>query len=100
MVYGAAEFRMPCRYSTCGSNPNEVCSRSAMMKPSSSLELEKYSVGVGDRFAHQAEAQLAACILAGQAGMRVIPVWNKSQREHLTIGSDPATTQAAADAAV
>ncbi len=26
--------------------------------------LGKYSIGVGDRFAHQAKAQLEACILA------------------------------------
>jgi hypothetical protein len=64
------------------------------------LTLEKYSIGVGDRFAHQAKAQLQACILAAQQGVEVIPVWNKSNREHLTIGSDPATTRAAADAAV
>ena len=64
------------------------------------LTLEKYSIGVGDRFAHQAKAQLRACILAAQQGVEVIPVWNKSNREHLTIGSNPATTRAAADAAV
>ncbi len=64
------------------------------------LTLEKYSFGVGDRFAHQAKAQLQACIMAAQQGVEVIPVWNKSNREHLTIGSDPATTRAAADAAV
>ena len=64
------------------------------------LTLEKYSFGVGDRFAHQAKAQLQACIMAAQQGAEVIPVWNKSNREHLTIGSDPATTRAAADAAV
>jgi hypothetical protein len=64
------------------------------------LTLEKYSFGVGDRFAHQAKAQLRACILAAQQGAEVVPVWNKSSREHLAIGSDPATTRAAADAAV
>src|ERR1035437_1671680 len=64
------------------------------------LTLEKYSIRVGDRFAHQAKAQLQACILAAQQGAEVIPVWNKSNREHLTIGSDPATVRAAADAAV
>src|SRR5438445_13308619 len=68
-----------------------------MSKP---LTLEKYSLGVGDRFAHQAGAQLRACILAAQHGTEVIPVWNKSNREHATIGSEPATTRAAADAAV
>src|SRR5215472_16162989 len=64
------------------------------------LTLSKFSVGVGDRFAHQAKAQLRACQLAAEHGADVIPVWNKSNREHITIGSEPATTRAAADAAV
>src|SRR5438094_6928425 len=64
------------------------------------LTLEKYSLGVGDRFAHQAKAQLRACLLAARQGLEVIPVWNKSNREHVTIGSEPAGTRAAADAAV
>lgn len=64
------------------------------------VTLNKYSIGVGDRFAHQAKAQLQACVLAGQSGIEVIPVWNKSNREHLIIGSEPAVTRAAADAAV
>jgi hypothetical protein len=64
------------------------------------LTLEKYSLGVGDRFAHQAEAQLHACVLAAKQGVEVIPVWNKSHREHVIIGSEPATTRLAADAAV
>lgn len=64
------------------------------------LRLEKYSIGVGDRFAHQARAQLRACILAAEAGVEVTPVWNKSNREHLIIGSEPGSTRAAADNAV
>jgi hypothetical protein len=64
------------------------------------LTLSKYSVGVGDRFAHQAKAQLRACQLAAEHGADVIPVWNKSNREHTIIGSEPATTRVAADAAV
>jgi hypothetical protein len=64
------------------------------------LKLEKFSFGVGDRFAHQAPAQLRACLMASQNGAAVIPVWNKSNREHLIIGSEPASTRAAADAAV
>jgi hypothetical protein len=64
------------------------------------LKLPKYSVGTGDRFAHQAKAQLQACIQALASGVEVIPVWNKSNREHTIIGSEPATTRAAADAAV
>jgi hypothetical protein len=62
--------------------------------------LGKYSIGVGDRFAHQAKAQLEACVLAGNAGVDVIPVWNKSNREHAIIGSEPISVRAAADAAV
>ena len=64
------------------------------------LTLPKYSIGVGDRFAHQAKAQLAACIKAADAGVEVVPVWNKSNREHTIIGSEPSQTRAAADAAV
>ena len=67
---------------------------------SEAVKLPKYSVGVGDRFAHQAKAQLRACILASEKGAEVTPVWNKSNREHLIIGSEPSTTRAAADAAV
>ena len=67
---------------------------------SDALELPRFSVGVGDRFAHQAKAQLQACIMAGDAGVEVAPVWNKSNREHMIIGSEPTQTRAAADAAV
>ena len=64
------------------------------------MQLPRFSIGTGDRFAHQARAQLQACILARQAGLMVAPVWNKSNREHLIIGSEPAETRASADAAV
>jgi hypothetical protein len=64
------------------------------------MTLGKFSIGVGDRFAHQAKAQLEACLLAQKAGVEVIPVWNKSNREHTIIGSEPSSTRAAADAAV
>jgi len=64
------------------------------------LKLEKYSFGIGDRFAHEAKAQLQACLRAANEGADVIPVWNKSNREHNIIGSEPASTRAAADAAV
>ena len=55
---------------------------------------------MGDRFAHEAEAQLAACIAAKKLGVEIVPVWNKSNREHNIIGSEPTSTRAAADAAV
>src|SRR5450755_1443497 len=64
------------------------------------LTLEKFSLGVGDRFAHQAKAQLQACVLAAAQGVTVIPVWNKSNREHGIVGSEPASVRAAADEAV
>jgi tagaturonate epimerase len=64
------------------------------------LTLSKFSIGVGDRFAHQAKAQLRACMLAAEKGAEVVPVWNKSYREHTTVGSQPDSVRAAADAAV
>ena len=64
------------------------------------LILEKFSLGVGDRFAHQAKAQLQACVMAASRGVTVIPVWNKSNREHAIVGSEPASVRAAADEAV
>src|SRR5258708_13562649 len=66
---------------------------------SEKLNLPKFSVGVGDRFAHQARAQLAACVLAAKDGVEVAPVWNKSNREHTIIGSDPSQTRRGAEAA-
>lgn len=64
------------------------------------LKLEKYSIGVGDRFAHQAKAQLRACQMLQEQGVEVAPVWNKSNREHSFIGSEPASVRQAAKAAV
>ena len=63
-------------------------------------ELGKYSFGIGDRFAHQAKAQLEALIMAQQQGVHITPVWNKSYREHATIKSLPAKTREQADLAV
>jgi hypothetical protein len=65
-----------------------------------SLKLSKYSVGTGDRFAHQAKAQLQACVEALRNGVEVVPVWNKSNREHTIIGSEPLSVRHAAAAAV
>src|SRR5882757_9770020 len=62
--------------------------------------LEKFSIGVGDRFAHQARAQLRACQLVSADGAEVVPVWNKSNREHTFIGSEPSSVLAAAQDAV
>ena len=64
------------------------------------LVLPRFSIGVGDRFAHQARAQLTACVEADRYGVEVIPVWNKSNREHTIIHSEPGNTRVAADKAV
>lgn len=64
------------------------------------LCLSKYSIGVGDRFSHQGRAQIEACIKAAEKGVEVIPVWNKSNREHTIIGSTAASARMAADEAV
>ena len=53
------------------------------------MQIEKYTFGVGDRFARQAKPQLRACMQAAEEGVEVIPTWNKSHREHLTVGTRP-----------
>jgi len=72
----------------------------SLHKMSNPILLPKYTFGVGDRFAHSAEAQLKACMMAGDLSADVIPVWNKSNREHMIIGSIPMSVRHAADAAV
>ena len=64
------------------------------------LTLERFSFGVGDRFAHQAKAQLQAFQKLEAEGFVVAPVWNKSNREHTFVGSDPQSVFDAAEAAV
>src|SRR5579859_3178070 len=64
------------------------------------LSLGKFSFGMGDRFGHQGKAQLQACVLATELGAEVVPVWNKSNREHSFIGTEPSSLRAEADAAV
>ena len=57
----------------------------------------KYSFGLGDRFGHQGEAQLKAIIEASKHGIEITPVWNKSNREHITIGTEPSDVRIEAD---
>jgi tagaturonate epimerase len=64
------------------------------------MELEKYSIGVGDRFGREGVAQLRALQRAAAEGVSVVPVWNKSNREHTIIGTVPADTRREADDAV
>lgn len=59
--------------------------------------LGKYSIGMGDRFGHQGSAQLKAIIEAEKKGVDITPVWNKSNREHTTIGTQPADVRKEAD---
>ena len=64
------------------------------------LQIEKYSIGIGDRFGKQGLAQLRAVQQAERAGAVVVPVWNKSFREHSLIGTKPDDLRAEADDAV
>ena len=65
------------------------------------MTIGKYSFGVGDRFAHEGINQLKALIEAEERfGVHFVPVWNKSNREHQIVGTEPAETRAEADAAV
>ena len=57
----------------------------------------KYSIGLGDRFGHQGSAQLKAIIAASEKGFDITPIWNKSNREHNTIGTQPADVRTEAD---
>jgi len=58
-------------------------------------------MGTGDRFSHQGEAQLAAIMKAKEfPGIDITIVWNKSNREHNIVHSDPSDTRKEADAAV
>jgi hypothetical protein len=62
--------------------------------------IPKYSMGIGDRFAHQGKAQLSAFTEAERLGLSVTPVWNKSNREHTIIHSDPCSVRKEANEAV
>jgi hypothetical protein len=64
------------------------------------LRLSRFSLGVGDRFAHQARAQLQAFVTAAEHGLEIVPVWNKSNREHTIVGSCPGSVLEAARVAV
>ncbi|WP_436415735.1 tagaturonate epimerase family protein [Petrimonas sp.] len=64
------------------------------------MKLEKFSIGTGDRFSHQGEAQLKAIIKANEKEISISPVWNKSNREHIYVGSKPEDVRKEADAAV
>ena len=71
-----------------------------MVKDGDKVELEKFSVGVGDRFGKECLAQLEAVNKAKKLGVNLVPVWNKSFREHSIIGSDPADTKRIVQSAI
>jgi len=64
------------------------------------MKLGKFSIGTGDRFSHQGVAQLRAIVKANQSGLDISPVWNKSNREHQYVHSQPTDVRIEADAAV
>ncbi len=64
------------------------------------MQLPRFSMGIGDRFGRQGDFQLQAFREAAHSGIEVYPVWNKSNREHVTVGTEPESVRAEADAAV
>ena len=64
------------------------------------MNLPKYSMGIGDRFARQGRAQLAALVQAKALHVDIAPVWNKSNREHLIVHTHPDSVRVEADDAV
>src|SRR5258708_6826014 len=64
------------------------------------MKIEKYSLGMGDRFGKEGVAQLRAVQKAEEGGAVVAPVWNKSFREHSLIGTKPDDVRIEADEAV
>ena len=73
----------------------EICYICAIMT------IGKYSFGIGDRFAREGVNQLKALVRAEeQFGVHFVPVWNKSNREHQIVGTEPESVRAEADAAV
>ncbi|MFA6127279.1 MAG: tagaturonate epimerase family protein [Bacteroidales bacterium] len=62
--------------------------------------IEKFSFGVGDRFGREGKAQLRAIQEINRLGVPVVPVWNKSNREHDLTGTTQASVRQEADEAV
>ncbi len=64
------------------------------------MKLGKYSIGIGDRFGHEGQAQLRALDTALRRGTEITPVWNKSHREHTLTGTTPKDVRRRAEKAV
>ena len=61
------------------------------------MKIEKYSFGLGDRFGQQGTYQLKAVIKAKEKGINITPVWNKSNREHTIVHTEPGDVRVEAD---
>ena len=64
------------------------------------MQIAKYSIGTGDRFGLQGNAQLAAVKKAQDKGVDLAIVWNKSHREHSIVGTGQQALRNEADQAV
>lgn len=64
------------------------------------MTIARFSMGAGDRFGTEGAAQVAAFEKIQADGVEVDIVWNKSNREHVTVGTTPADQRAAAEAAI
>lgn len=62
--------------------------------------IAKYSMGIGDRFGLEGLAQMRGFIQAKAQNVEITPVWNKSNREHTLIGTEPRDVRKEADEAV
>lgn len=63
------------------------------------MTIARFSLGAGDRFGREGVAQVAAFRKIKEDGVDVDLVWNKSNREHVTVGTSPADQRKAADEA-
>lgn len=62
--------------------------------------IEKYSFGMGDRFGKEGQAQLSAIQEINKLGFNVVPVWNKSYREHTIVHTNHSSVAKEASDAV
>lgn len=64
------------------------------------MKVEKFSIGTGDRFSHQGEAQLKTIVKVNNKGINISPVWNKLNSEHIYVNSKPEDVRKEVDSAV
>jgi tagaturonate epimerase len=64
------------------------------------MHIEKYSFGIGDRFGKEGRYQLEAIQEINKLGIPVVPVWNKSYREHSIVKTTHAAVENEAKDAV